>query len=244
METNKNMLYFEQLQEVPKNMTKTFSNGRFTGTDINPMWRIKRMTEVFGMCGFGWYVEIVNRHLETSTDEQTICAFVALNLYVKVGNEWSKPIYGEGGNTMCDVNKSGKIITSDEAFKMAYTDAFSNATKQLGLAANVWFDNDKVHSTKYDKQQELSQAPKPQPTPKPQQPTPQPKPQPHPIIKEITGLDVVTAAGIAADYLEKCMSIADLSNLYNAIKDDAGLFDLLKTRFADKKQSILSTQKQ
>lgn len=253
METNKNMLYYEQLRAVPEDAQKEFNTGRFSGTDINPMWRIKRMTEVFGMCGFGWYVEIVNRHLKDSTDGQTICAFVSLNLYIKVNGEWSKPIYGEGGNTMCNVTKKGEHVTSDEAFKMAYTDAFSNATKQLGLGADIWFKNDKVHSTKYDRQQEeLFQAPKPQPTPQPQQPTPTPKPQPtpqskpqpHPIIKEITGLDVVTAAGIAADYLEKCMTIADLSNLYNAIKDDAGLFDLLKTRFADKKQSILSTQKQ
>ena len=40
---------------------------------------------------------------------------------------------------------------------MALTDAISNATKQLGLGADVWFEADNVHSTKYDQQQEAAQ---------------------------------------------------------------------------------------
>ena len=155
---NENTLkYYEQLRNVPQEAKKPFSNGKFSGTDINPMWRIKRMTEIFGMCGIGWYIEVVNRHLEQSIDGKTISAFMAINLYVKVNGEWSKPIYGEGGNSFVSWNNKKQILdTSDEAFKMAYTDAFSNAAKQLGLGADVWFENDKIHSTKYDRQQELA----------------------------------------------------------------------------------------
>lgn len=153
--SKENLALYESLRAVPNEAQKSFDNGKFKGTDINPMWRIKKMTEMFGPCGIGWYTEVVYRSLEHSTDSNTICAFIGLNLFIKQDGEWSKPIYGEGGNTMSTFNKKwSSIDTSDEAFKMAYTDAFSNATKQLGLGADIWFANDKEHSTKYDLQQE------------------------------------------------------------------------------------------
>ena len=152
-----NLVFYEQLRNVPREAQKQFNNGRFSGTDINPMWRIKRMTEVFGACGIGWYYEVVHRSLEHSSDS-TISAFIGINLYIKTDGEWSKPIYGEGGNNFASINKYDKVLTSDEAYKMALTDAFSNATKQLGLGADVWFANDKSHSTKYDQQQEVNQS--------------------------------------------------------------------------------------
>lgn len=160
-EENKGLYYYNQLRSVPEEAKKQFNNGRFSGTDINPMWRIKRMTEVFGCCGIGWFYEITARHLEKSSDGVTICAFVAVNLYVKIDGEWSKPIYGEGGNTFAVPNKFEKIVTSDEAFKMALTDAVSNATKQLGVGADIWFEQDKQHGTKYDQQTEISKLTEP-----------------------------------------------------------------------------------
>ena len=47
------------------------------------------------------------------------------------------------------------LSITDEAFKMAYTDAISNAAKALGCGADIWFDKDR---TKYDLQQERAQA--------------------------------------------------------------------------------------
>ena len=176
-ESNTNLAVYESLRAVPKEATKSFKGkGGFSGTDINPMWRIKRMTEIFGPCGIGWYYEVVNRELITSSDNTTMCAFISINLYVKSNGEWSKPIYGEGGNTFCEKRQMG-VFTTDEVYKMALTDAFSNATKQLGLGADIWFEADKIHSTKYDQQTEaaatnIAATPRPvaTPTPPPAQP--------------------------------------------------------------------------
>lgn len=152
-----NLNIYNELRSVPSEAQKQFNNGRFSGTDINPMWRIKKMTEVFGAVGFGWYYEIANREIVNSQDG-TQCAFVSINLYVKIGEEWSKPIYGEGGNTFSSKNKQGYVNTSDEAFKMALTDAVSNATKQLGLGADIWFANDKTKYTKNEHDSDLLAA--------------------------------------------------------------------------------------
>ena len=37
-----NMRFYEASRKVPKEAQKQFNNGSFSGTDINPMWRIKK----------------------------------------------------------------------------------------------------------------------------------------------------------------------------------------------------------
>ena len=52
-EWNDNCLeLYDKIRQVPDNAKKTISAGRLKGkTDINPMWRIKTLTEQFGPCG-------------------------------------------------------------------------------------------------------------------------------------------------------------------------------------------------
>lgn len=190
-----NMRFYEAMRAVPKEAQKSFNNGKFSGTDINPMWRIKKMTELFGPCGIGWYIEPVSRHMEQAEDGTT-CAFVSINLYVKVDGEWSKPIYGEGGNTFATKTKAGYLSVSDEAFKMAYTDAISNATKALGCGADIWFEKDR---TKYDLQQERAQEVK-QPA-RPAQPTSEME-----IVKLLADANA-------------CKTADEVMQIYNAHKD-------------------------
>ncbi|MDF2651399.1 MAG: hypothetical protein K0Q73_7204 [Paenibacillus sp.] len=145
-----NMKIYEQVREVPKEALKPISGGRLKGmSDINPMWRIKMLTEMFGICGIGWKVEITDKRLERGEGVEVVC-FVDINLYVKVDGEWSAPIPGMGGSSFVTQERNGPF-TSDECFKMAYTDAISVACKSLGFAADVYFANDR---TKYTKPEE------------------------------------------------------------------------------------------
>lgn len=135
---------YNRVRQVPDEAKKAISAGRIKGmTDINPMWRIKKLTEEFGPCGIGWWTKVTDRWTETVGDET--CAFVDLELYVKVGNEWSKPITGSGGNKLATKERSG-VYVSDECYKMAETDALSVACKKLGIGADVYFSADR---TKY-----------------------------------------------------------------------------------------------
>lgn len=138
-----NMKIYEDVRDVPTNAQKSFNNGRFRGTDINPMWRIKKLTELFGPCGVGWYIEPVNKWYEDVNNER--CVFVEINLYVKQVDGWSKPIYGTGGSKLAQMEKKG-LYVNDEAYKMATTDAISVACKHLGMGADVYWQND---NTKY-----------------------------------------------------------------------------------------------
>lgn len=138
------MEIYNRVRQVPDEAKKAISAGRLKGmTDINPMWRIKKLTEEFGPCGIGWWTKVTDRWTETVGDET--CAFVDLELYIKVGDEWSKPITGSGGSKLATKERSG-IYVSDECYKMAETDALSVACKKLGIGADVYFSADR---TKY-----------------------------------------------------------------------------------------------
>ena len=133
-----NLTIYNQYAEVPQNAQKPIKGGRLSGmTDINPMWRIKCLTEAFGACGIGWYPKITKQWTEQGADG-VITAFCNIELYIKQGGEWSAPISGTGGSALVAKEKGG-LYTSDECYKMAYTDALSVACKMLGFGANIYW---------------------------------------------------------------------------------------------------------
>lgn len=142
-----NMKLYDAVRAVPESAKKKILGGRLKGmTDVNPMFRIKALTEQFGPCGKGWYTEIVERRTTPGPNGELMC-FVDLNLYYRDGSDWSKPIFGTGGSTLVSNEKSG-LYASDEGWKMAYTDALSVACKALGMAADVYWESDR---TKYSR---------------------------------------------------------------------------------------------
>lgn len=156
-----NFEIYNKGRTVPKEALRTITAGRLKGkSDINPMWRIKKLTELFGPCGFGWYPTIIKEALHEGANGEII-AQVDIELRVKVDGEWSAPIPGTGGAMFVE-NETKGPHTSDEAFKMAYTDALSVCCKMLGIAADVYFEADK---TKYTAKAEPAKAePKMEPT--------------------------------------------------------------------------------
>ena len=154
-ENENNLRFYDALKSVPANALKPIQAGRLKGmSNISPVWRIKAMTEQFGPCGLGWKYEIVNRWTETYGEE--VKAFIEVNLYIrdiKLGG-WSAPIPGTGGSSLVTKEKNG-LYVSDEAYKMALTDAMSVAMKSLGVAADVYFTGDS--DSKY--QQYTQEAP-------------------------------------------------------------------------------------
>lgn len=147
------MAIYNAVRACPDDALKKIQGGRLNGkSDINPMWRIKILTEQFGPCGIGWYYDITKQWLEQGANNE-VAAFCNINLYVRIDNEWSKPIPGTGGSAYIAKEKNG-LYTSDECYKMALTDAISVACKALGVAADVYWNADK---TKYDRGQQAQQ---------------------------------------------------------------------------------------
>lgn len=158
--SNDNLAIYNAVRQPPKEALKEIQAGRMKGkSDINPMWRLKVLTEQFGMCGVGWKYIITKQWLETGgKDEQS--AFVNIELFVKVDGEWSAAIPGTGGSSFVAAESRG-LYTSDECFKMALTDAISVACKALGVAADIYWNSDR---SKYDKPQPEKPQPEKPPT--------------------------------------------------------------------------------
>lgn len=154
----KNLTLYEKFRSVPQTAQKPIEGGKLNGfTDINPMWRIKMLTEEFGECGFGWYYEEVERWKESAADE-TVC-FMKIHLYIRRDQEWSRPIVGIGGSKLATlVRNRSQIDLNDEAYKMALTDAISIACKALGMGADIYYEKDR---TKYDIASEGDELKKP-----------------------------------------------------------------------------------
>lgn len=140
-----NLDIYEAARFVPREAKRDIPAGKLKGkTDINPMWRIKKLTELFGACGVGWYTETTKQWVYEAGDG-TAAVFTNINLYVRCGAEWSKPIEGTGGNKVIAKEREG-LVLNDEAYKMSETDAISVACKKLGIGADVYWGED---ATKY-----------------------------------------------------------------------------------------------
>ena len=147
------MTIYESARGVPKEARKAIGGGRLKGmTDINPMWRVKKLTELFGPAGIGWRFDPPIFEEKPGVNGE-IMVHCCTNLYIRQlddggeKTEWSAPIPGVGGSMLISTEKDGKR-TDDEAYKKAYTDAQSVACKALGIGADVYWEKD---TTKYDR---------------------------------------------------------------------------------------------
>ena len=151
-----NMRIYDAVRSVPEKAKRAITAGRLKGkTDINPMWRIKALTEQFGPCGDGWGYTIDRLWIEEGAKGEK-CAFAMISLwYRREDGTRSEPVVGIGGNMLVANEKNG-LYTSDECYKMALTDAISVACKALGFGADVYWGADR---TKYTPQQEPQNPP-------------------------------------------------------------------------------------
>lgn len=140
------MEIWQALEKTADEAKKPIEAGRLKGfTDINPCWRMKRLTEVFGPCGIGWKYQICNSYVLPGGNDE-VAAFVDILLYYKKDGEWSEGVPGLGGSMFVAKEKNG-MHTSDECFKMALSDAIGTACKALGMSADIYFSKDRSKYT-------------------------------------------------------------------------------------------------
>ena len=144
-----NMAIYDKVRAVPAEAKKEITAGRLKGmSDINPMWRIKVLTELFGPCGVGWWYTITDKRIVDDDTTHQRAAFVDVVLYYidpATGKE-SHGVPGTGGSSFVAQERNGAYL-SDECFKMALTDALSVACKALGVGADVYYAKDRTKYT-------------------------------------------------------------------------------------------------
>lgn len=156
-----NMQIYNEARVCPTNAQRTIQAGKLKGkTDINPMWRIKKLTEMFGACGVGWKTENETFWTTPSANGEVV-AWCSLQLRYKGGDScWSEPVFGIGGSMLVDTQR-GNLSSNDDAYKMAYTDAISVACKALGFAADIYWEADRTKYSRDDQPDDAPPAPEP-----------------------------------------------------------------------------------
>lgn len=232
-----NMHIYEACRDVPAEAKKPIAAGRLKGkTDINPLWRIKKLTEQFGPCGIGWRTEneAYQTHRNDATGEVAVICTLNLRYVDPETDSWSAPIFGVGGSMLIALEngynaqgvKTKVLYLNDEAYKMANTDALSVACKQLGMGASVYWEADR---TKYTAIQ--SEAPEcPAPVAVTKQVVYDPRPRIAAIKKRYNVNDdgfasmrrALIEGGVVEDIPSNAMTEADWEALFRAIEANFG----------------------
>lgn len=224
------MEIYNKLSQPPKSALREIKAGDLKGkTDINPQWRYKAMTEIFGMVGTGWKYEIQKLWTEPGAKTEVL-AFAQVAVYVKDPNTqvWSDPIIGIGGSKLIN-NFSTGLKSNDEGYKMAVTDAFSTSLKMLGVAAAIY--EGKWDGSKYV---EIATTQNVEKTPQKQQSTPQLKggPDTPAQTKIINDLLKTEINGIKVFSPEEIKQVASWRLEYTADEVIASLQDEVNKRKA------------
>jgi hypothetical protein len=139
-----NLQLWNRFEKTDPQFTKRYKGtGGFEGTDINPMYRAKKMTEAFGPCGIGWGSEEVESRIVTGMDGTMIWYSKVRLWYIWDGQRGT--IEQWGGTRLSSTNKSG-CFTDDEAAKKSYTDAEGKCISKIGIGADIYlklFDGSK-----------------------------------------------------------------------------------------------------
>lgn len=155
-EKKDNLVLFNKFKTPPEEALKKIVGGRLKGmSDINPMWRIKCLTEMFGPCGCGWTYEIKEHWTEQHGEE--VAAFVVIELRYSYENDGPFRVTGTGGSMVYASEKNGMHL-SDEAYKMAVTDALGVCCKQIGIAADVYWSEGTKYLNPADEPRGLEEA--------------------------------------------------------------------------------------
>lgn len=191
--------YWDAARAVPDYAKKEIRAGKLKGySNINPQWRLEKLTEMFGPAGFGWKLENVSYWTSEGVNECVM--WCSLDLRVCENGTWSEPINGIGGSKLYGKGQGDGI--NDEAAKMAQTDAISVACKNLGIAADVYMGLD---DTKYRAPQDdyswgarpaatTPPAPPAPPKPRAQKNAPAGSPEPAPATAPPVPLEVIQEA--------------------------------------------------
>lgn len=135
-----NKSIWNKVCETPPDRTQKFSYsaGGKQFNDVNPQYRVEKLTETFGPCGLGWGYEIMDKWREDFGG--VTCVFVMLRIWY----------YDKEAKQTCftgaQIGGTAIQYSPDESWKMSITDALGKCAALLGVAADIYLG---TFDTKY-----------------------------------------------------------------------------------------------
>jgi hypothetical protein len=134
-QTKETLSLWDAVSRTDPKFTKAFQKGGgFKGTATNATYLARKATEMFGPCGIGWGVKVLDENvLAGSGDDRVHRVHVEL-WFMWNGQRGSIEHFGQ---TMLAGKNSRGPYTDEEAPKKSLTDAMTKALSLLGFAADI-----------------------------------------------------------------------------------------------------------
>jgi hypothetical protein len=115
---------------------KAITGKQYKGNSPKPYWLIQRATEIFGACGIGWGVEVVNERFERFSDTESLHIALVRVWYVWDGK---KGVVEQMGQTRSSyMSNASKFIVDEDAPKKSVTDGMTKCLSMLGFAGDIF----------------------------------------------------------------------------------------------------------
>lgn len=129
------MKLWDSVKVTDPKAVKQITGKQYKGNSPKPYWVIQRATEVFGPCGLGWGVEILNERFERFGDESLHVAQVRVWYEL----DGKRGAIEQMGQTRAEYTSSGgKHIVDEDAPKKSVTDGMVKCLSMLGFAGDIF----------------------------------------------------------------------------------------------------------
>lgn len=147
-----NLAIWQKVETTDPKYTKPITGRGYNGTSTNATYLVKKATSVFGPCGIGWGVTVLNEGLLEGADGSKVHRVHIRLWYMLDGKRGEVEHFGQ--TDFCGKRKSGQWFTDEEAPKKSMTDAMLKALSMIGFAADIhlgqYDDNKYVATLKRD----------------------------------------------------------------------------------------------
>lgn len=169
---NPNLDFWEKVCQTDEKFTQSFTNARGVNlTAIDPMYRIRTLTEQFGPCGIGWGVrneKFDTVHFPPEKSHYDLLTYHAEFWYLLEGDIHIIPIASDVPFFEYDgVNQ--KWYRTQDPVKSVKTDALTKGISWLGFQADTYMGRFDAHPAGDEKKETPDQETAPPPTKKAQQ---------------------------------------------------------------------------
>lgn len=115
---------------------KPITGKQYKGNSPKPYWLIQRATEVFGACGIGWGLEVINERFERLTDTDVLHVALIRVWYEYEGKRGAVEQMGQ--TKACYKTNSGTMMVDEDAPKKSVTDGMVKCLSMLGFAGDIF----------------------------------------------------------------------------------------------------------
>jgi hypothetical protein len=115
---------------------KPITGKQYKGNSPKPYWIIERATEVFGPCGIGWGLEVLDERFERFGEVESLHIARVQVWYMLDGK---KGVIEQMGQTRASyMAGSGKFIVDEDAPKKSVTDGMVKCLSMIGFAGDIF----------------------------------------------------------------------------------------------------------